>query len=383
MKKIGAFALLLLTVMMSVSCTQESSADYYLFVGTYTSESSEGIYVYKFNSTDGSIRYVSKATGISNPSYLAISPDQKRLYAVNESGAEDGSRVSSFSFSKDDGRLTYMNSQPSQGRGPCYVAVDASGKAVFVANYSGGSLAMLPVRSDGSLAEPKVTVHHEGSGINKNRQQSPHVHCAYISPDNSRIFVADLGTDKVVGYRFREGDVLLETSPSSIYKTEPGAGPRHLTFHPDGRYAYLINELNGTVVAFSYRDGKLEELQTVSTLPSGYTGAISGADIHVSPDGRYLYASNREDLNNIVIFSIEQGSGRLSYAGQHSSGGVHPRNFMIDPTGQYLLAANRNTDNIVVFERNRETGKLSETGTEIEVSMPVCLKMIPARGTAE
>lgn len=373
-KVFGLIALFFVLLFTLVDAGQNST--YYLLVGTYTSETSEGIYVYKFNAENGEITHVSKATGVENPSYLAVSPDGKYVYAVNELGGEGA--VSSFAFNKKNGTLTFLNKQSSRGGSPCYVSVDKTGQAVFAGNYSGGSLAMFPVNTEGSLKEAKVTIQHEGSSVNASRQGSPHVHCTYVSPDNNLLFVTDLGTDKVTGYAFDPEKVALEFSPQSIFEAEPGAGPRHLTFHPDGKYAYLINELNGTVAVLTYTEGKLEWLQTISALPRGYEGAVSGADIHVSPDGKFLYASNREDLNNIVIYAVDQQSGKLSYVGRHASGGVHPRNFMIDPTGNFLLAANRHTDNIVVFRRDVSAGTLTATGTEVEVSQPVCLKMIPA-----
>jgi 6-phosphogluconolactonase len=366
-------------VLFPACAKQQTASEFYLFVGTYTSESSEGIYVYKFDTETGEARQVSTAAGVKNPSYLAASPNQKYLYAVNEIGNPGEASVSAFSFNKDNGSLTFLNKQPSGGGAPCYVSVDATGQAVFVGNYSGGSLAMLPVKEDGSLGAPQTAIQHRGSSVNEARQESPHVHCTYVSPDNKRLFVADLGTDTVTGYAFDEDEVMLDSTATSMFKAAPGAGPRHLTFHPDGTFAYLVNELNGTVDAFRYEDKALNHIQNISTLPEGYKGSVAAADIHVSPDGNFLYASNREDLNNIVIYEIDQKEGTLTNVGQHTSGGVHPRNFMIDPTGRYLLVANRNTDNIVVFKRNQETGLLSETGKEIEVSMPVYLKMIPLK----
>lgn len=357
----------------------QQPAQFYLFVGTYTARESEGIYVYRFNATDGSLTYVSKAPGVTNPSYLAVSPDRQNVYAVNEIADPEKATVSAFSFDEKKGSLTFLNKQSSGGGAPCYVSVDATGQAVFVGNYVGGSLAMLTVRDDGSLAKPQTIIRHSGSSVNEARQQSPHVHCTYIAPDNKRLFVADLGTDTVTGYAFDEGEVMLGTKAVSTFEATPGAGPRHLTFHPNGRFAYLINELSGSITAFRYEHGVLDKIQQISTLPEGYNGAVSGADIHVSPDGKFLYASNREDLNNIVIYAINPSDGRLTKVGRHASGGEHPRNFAIDPTGRYLLAANRDTDNIVVFRRDRQTGLLSETGTELNVSMPVCLKMVPLR----
>jgi len=367
---------LLLLAHLAPTRAQDQNSNYYLLVGTYTSEASDGIYVYEFDTSSGEASYVSEITEVDNPAYLAVSPDERYVYSVNEFD-DDGPSVSSFAFDKSDGTLTFLNKQPSNGGAPCYISVDKTGQAVFAANYLGGSLVMLPVREDGSLAEPKLTIQHEGSSVNEERQESPHLHCTYVAPDNSRVFATDLGTDRVVGYRFHEGEVRLESVSSSVYRAEPGAGPRHLTFHPNGLFAYLVNELNGTVVALRYREGRLDPVQTISMLPAHYEGQILAADIHVSPDGRFLYATNREDLNNIVIYGIDGETGRLNFAGQKPTGGVHPRNFMIDPTGNYLLVANRHTDNIVVFRRDRETGLLTETGTEIEVSQPVCLKMIP------
>lgn len=356
---------------------QRSSNEFYLFVGTYTGEGSEGIYLYRFNAADGTVDSVGAATGVESPSYLALSPDHTNLYAVNSIGDSSRASVSSFSFDKASGELSFINKQSSRGGGPCYVSVDQTGQAVFAGNYVGGSLAMFPVRDDGSLAEAQTVIEHEGGSVNEARQSGPHVHCTYVAPDNEYLFVNDLGTDQVSAYRFDAQNVTLEESPTSVYETELGAGPRHITFHPNGEYAYLVNELNGSVVAFSYSDGTLSELQTISTLPDNYTGQISGADIHVSPDGNYLYATNREDLNSIVTYSIDQESGQLTKQGSTPTGGVHPRNFMIDPTGKYVLVANRHSDNIVIFDRNQETGELSPTGQEVTLSQPVCLKMIP------
>lgn len=375
------YAVTFLFLMITIAgCAEEetpsSSSEFYLFVGTYTGEGSEGIYLYKFYAENGEVDSLGAATGVGNPSYLALSPDNNFLYAVNEMADSAEASVSSFAFNRKEESLTFLNKQSSRGGAPCYVSVDDSGNAVFVGNYLGGNLSMLPVNDDGSLGEASVSIQHEGSSVNENRQQSPHVHCTYISPDNSQLLVADLGTDNVSAYAFDSGQTSLEKDPVFTYQAEAGAGPRHLTFHPNGEFAYLVNELNGTVVAFEQSGDSLRAIQTISTLPDGYDGAISGADIHVSPDGRYLYVSNREDLNNIVIYAISD-DGTLDKIGEQSSGGVHPRNFMIDPTGNYLLVANRHTDNIAIFERDKESGLLAPTGTEISVSQPVCLKVSP------
>lgn len=364
--------------LISMGCSSNStSSEYYLFIGTYTNEASEGIYLYKFNTDNGSTDSLGVTKGIENPSYLSFSPDQSNLYAVNELPDSTEASVSAFSFDKESEELKFLNAQSSLGGAPCYVSTDKSGQAVFVGNYLGGSVSMFPVRDDGSLGKATANIQHRGSSTNENRQEGPHVHCTIPSPDNSYLLVNDLGTDKVHGYALDDQSIELKGIPSFTYQAVAGAGPRHLTLHPDGKFAYLINELNGTVVAFKYAADSLRKIQAISTLPENYEGAISGADIHVSPDGNFLYASNREDLNNIVIYAIDNKNGRLEKVGQQSSGGIHPRNFIIDPTGNFLLAANRHTDNITVFKRNKEDGSLTSTGNEIRVSQPVCLKMIP------
>lgn len=383
MKNSLILSALTVVLIAMIGCNQEvenrpeTDTDYYLFVGTYTGEGSDGIYLYEFNSEDGTVTPADTAKDVSNPSYLTLSPDHSFLYSVNEELDSTDATVSAFSFDKENAEITFLNKQSSHGGAPCYISMDQTGNAVFVGNYLGGSLAVFPVQDDGSLAQSATTIAHEGNSVNESRQESPHVHCTIMSPDNNTLFVTDLGTDTVTGYAFDADSLTLQTDPSTIFETEPGAGPRHLTFHPNGEYAYVVNELNGTITAFSFDGESLEELQTISTLPEDYNGSISGADIHVSADGRFLYASNREDLNNIVIYSIDRNSGMLEKVGEQSSGGVHPRNFMIDPTGAYLFVANRHTDNIVVFERDQDSGLISPTDIEINVSQPVSLRMIP------
>ncbi len=377
MKLFRSIVVTAISLVAFIGCeTQSEGEEFYLLIGTYTQESSEGIYLYKFDTQTGAIDSVNAAEGIANPSYLAISDDHNFVYAVNEMADSAKATVSAFRFDRENEQLNFLNKQSSGGGAPCYVSIDKTGGYAFVGNYLGGSFSVLPINEDGSLAGASQTITHEGSSVNENRQQNPHVHCTYPAPDNSALVVNDLGIDYVTTYSFDEQTGTISETDTSAYKTTPGAGPRHITFSPDGDYAYLINELDGSVVAFSYEDG-LQPLQTVSALPDGFEGAVSGADIHVSPDGEFLYVSMREDLNEIVIFNIDQQNGRLSYVDRQSTNGKHPRNFMIDPTGNYLLTANMNSDNIVVFERDQSTGKLQPTGMEIALSMPVCLKMIP------
>jgi 6-phosphogluconolactonase len=373
--RILAIALLIL----GCSAKPQSNSEFYLLIGTYTTEGSEGIYVYKFNSEDGSLSYVSETAGVKDPSYLAVSPDHRFVYAVNERADSSEATVSAFSFDKANGTLSFLNKQSSGGGAPCYVSVDETGSMVFVGNYLGGSLAVFPVRENGSLGAFTDHIRHKGSSVNTTRQESPHVHCTLVTPDNKYLMVADLGIDQVLTYPILHTDKTLSEIPKAVFNASPGAGPRHVTFHPNGKFAYLVNELDGTVVAFRYTDGTLDPVQSITTLPDDYDGAISGADIHVSPDGRFLYASNRQDLNTIAIYSVNEQTGKLTYIDQQPSGGVHPRNFTIDPTGKFLLVANRDTDNVVVFRRDKETGRLTSTGSEVELSMPVYLEMIPAK----
>lgn len=354
-----------------------SGQENYLVIGTYTGGKSEGIYVYKFNSADGSYKAASHVH-TSNPSYVAISPDQQFVYAVLENAGNNGKggEISAFSFNKSTGTLTYINQQPTGGDHPCYVEIDKTGKWIVAGNYSSGSLSVLPVKNDGSLGAATTHIQHEGSGANKQRQEKPHVHCTLFSTDNKFLFVPDLGIDKVMIYAFDAATGKLTPAKQPFAKSVDGAGPRHFTFHPNNKYAYLIEELSGTVVAYKYKKGSLKNLQRISTMPAGDTSFAGSADIHVSPDGKFLYASNRSNSNTIAIFSINPKNGRLSMAGHQSTLGKTPRNFNFDPTGEFLLVGNQNEDQIVIFKRDKQTGLLTDTGQRIDVGKPVCLKWI-------
>jgi 6-phosphogluconolactonase len=353
--------------------------EHYLITGTYTSGKSEGVYVYKFNSSDGSYKEVSHAH-TSNPSFVTVSPDQKFVYAVHEDAASNGKggEISAFSFNKETGVLTYINKEPSAGDHPCYVEIDKTGKWVVAGNYSSGSLSVLPVNPDGSLGAAVTTIQHEGSGINKQRQEKPHVHCTLFSGDNRFLFVPDLGIDKVMIYAFNAANGKLTPAKQPFAKSVDGSGPRHFTFHPNNKYAYLIEELSGTVVSFQYNKGALKKIQRISTMPAGDTSFAGSADIHVSPDGKFLYASNRSTSNTIAVYKINPKDGKLSSAGHQSTLGSTPRNFNFDPSGNFLLVANQNSDQIVIFKRDKETGLLSDTGKRIDVGKPVCLKWVAA-----
>ena len=351
----------------------QTGFDYYLLIGTYTTGKSEGIYVYKFNSSSGEFSPVSKIWS-GNPSFLAVSPDTRFVYSVNEN--QPGG-VSSFSFDKSTGNLKELNKQPSGGDHPCYITTDKTGKWVITGNYSGGNLSVLPVNKDGSLEKPIQTINHEGSSVNTARQEKPHVHATVFSPDGKYLFVPDLGIDKVMIYKFnsKKGKLIAHSTPFAA--TAPGSGPRHFDFHPSGKYAYLMEELTGSVSVFSHKKGRLNSIQTISALPADFRGSIGSADIHVSPDGKYLYSSNRGESNSIALFSIAEKSGKLTAMGHRSTEGKTPRNFNFDPSGNFLLVANQNSDEIVIFRRN--SGLLEDTGKRIQVPKPVCIKWISAQ----
>lgn len=353
------------------------SQNYNLLIGTYTNgnNGSKGIYVYRFNATTGEVEWVSNTDSASNPSYLSIAPGGKYVYAAFEQGG--GGKVTAYAFDKTTGKLKLINQQGTGGDNPCYVSTTKDGKWVTAGNYSSGNLAIFAVNSDGSLKPAVQTINHEGSGVNKGRQEKPHVHSTVFSPAQDYLFVPDLGIDKVMVYKFNaKAAKPLQPASQAFAASEPGSGPRHFEFHPNGKYAYLMEELTGTVVAYKYENGRLTRLQRIITHPEDFKGVIGSADIHVSPDGKFLYASNRGDENTITIFSVNQATGKLSLVGYQSTIGQVPRNFMIDPTGNYLLVANQKTNNIVIFKRDKKTGLLKDTGKQIEVPSPVCLKMV-------
>jgi 6-phosphogluconolactonase len=353
--------------------------NYFMLVGTYTSAGSEGIYVYDFNTTTAQSKPVSSVK-TANPSFLAISPNGKYVYAVNE-GADTkikGGRVASFSFNNITGELVALNNQSSGGNNPCYITTDKTGKWVIVANYSSGTLAVLPVAKNGILDTAVTKIQHIGQSVNTERQNESHVHSTVLSPDNKFLFVPDLGIDKVMVYRFDNTKGYITAAASPFVMTKPGSGPRHFVFHPNKKYAYLVEELTGGISAYRYmaKSGQLNLIQNISTLPPEYMGNAGSADIHVSPDGKFLYASNRGESNTIAIFSIDKKSGILTSVGHQSTMGKTPRNFNFDPSGNFLLVANQNSDEIVIFKIDRITGLLTDTGKRIAVSKPVCIKWV-------
>jgi 6-phosphogluconolactonase len=354
---------------------------YYLIVGTYTQNGntqngSKGIYVYQFDAATGTVKPVSTVP-TDNPSYLALAPGGKFLYAVNETDGAKPGGISAFSFDKTTGQLKFLDKQQSGGDDPCYVSVDAQRKWLMVANYNGGNLSALPIHADGSLGAITQLIQHTGTGPDKGRQEKAHVHSVTFSPDEKYLLAADLGMDKLSIYRFdatATSNPLTPTHDSTV-QAPPGSGPRHISFYPGKPYVYLMTEMGGAVEAYRYSNGHLSPIQHISSHPADYTGTKGSADIHVAPDGKFLYASNRGDANSLAIFAIDSTTGRLNLKGFQPSGGKTPRNFMIDPTGHWLLAANQNGNNIVIFRIDAKTGLLKEMGKPIEIPSPVCLKM--------
>lgn len=345
----------------------------YLIVGTYDSPKSEGIYIYKFDSEKGTATEISH-TKSANPSFLAISKDEKFVYAVSETATSTGKlgEVVAFSFNKVTGVLTFLNKQPSLGDNPCHVELDKTGKWIFVSNYTSGTISCLPIKEDGTLGAG-TTIQHTGSGPNVERQKSAHAHGAIISPDNTMLYVTDLGIDKLMQYDFDETTGLLSPATPAFMPSVAGAGPRLFAYQPNHKTAYVIEELSGTVQVYRNKKNRLNAIQRISTMRKEDTQFAGSADIHTSPDGKFLYASNRGEANTIAIFKVRR-NGKLNLIGQQSTLGKTPRNFSIDPSGKFLLVGNQNSNEIVVFNRNIKTGLLTDAGQRINVGKPVCLK---------
>lgn len=342
-----------------------------LLVGTYTNRKSEGIYVYKFNTSTGELKPVSTLF-VKNPSYLALSKDKKHVYAVSEDGDNKGG-VSAFSFDEATGKLNFINSQLSNGDNPCYVSIDNSGKWVAVGNYSGGNLSILPVKDDGSLGEAVQTIQHNGTGANKERQEQAHVHAVVFTPDGKYLAVTDLGLDKIMLYPFSADNEKPLDENATATNTKPGSGPRHIIFHPNLPFAYTIEELSGEVSAYSYKNGSLEHMQSITSHPKNYKGEIGSAAIKLSKDGKCLYASNRGESNTIAVFAINHSTGKLSTNGIFNSGGKAPRDFTLDPSDKFILSANGDSDNIMIYKRNKKNGLAEGAGKQISTPNPVCL----------
>lgn len=349
--------------------------NFQMYVGTYIGTGSKGIYVYKFDAATGKSEFMNSTDSASNPSFLTISNDHKFLYCVNETHGDNPGRASAYALDVRTGKLTLLNSQVTQGDDPCYISVSKNNKWVIVGNYSSGNVSVFPVDATGKLQPVSQLIQDTGSSVHNN-QAKPHVHGAVFSKDEKYVFTPDLGIDKIMIYKFNQDQSQpLEPANPSFVSTEPGTGPRHFTFHPNNKYAYLVEELKGSVSVYRYKKGRLTFFQRITTHADGFAGEASSADIHVSPDGKFLYASNRGEENTIAIYAIGK-KGMLTSIGHQSTGGKTPRNFAIDPSGNYLLVAHQNTDNIIVFKRDLATGLLQKTGEKISVPKPVCIKFI-------
>ena len=361
---------------------QAAPKELLVYIGTYTRTEEQGIHWLKLDLGSGELTAVGKLAGQKNPSFLAIHPNKKFLYAVNEIGNYNGEKaggVSAYAIDSESGALTFLNQQSSKGGAPCHLSVDATGRNVLVANYTGGSVASLPIARNGRLRKANAFVQHTGSSVLVPRQSAPHGHSINVSPGNKFAVAADLGLDKVLVYRFDAKKGAL--TPAGFAKVAPGAGPRHFAFHPNGKYGYVINEITLTVTAFGWDEGqgRLNELQTITTLPEKRAKGMSTAEVQVHPSGKFLYGSNRGH-NTIAVFAIDPMTGELKVVQHQSTLGKTPRNFGLDPTGQFLIVANQSSGDIFTFRINQATGKLTPTGHKIEIPMPVCFKFLELNG---
>jgi 6-phosphogluconolactonase len=364
------FIMSITIVSKTVAQPKKQDLNKYLFIGTYTQKTSEGIYVYKFNTKTGDFKPVSIAKNIKNPSFLTISSDKKYIYAVSE--IDKKGAVNAYKFDKKTGELKLINSVSAKGDGPCHAEINKEGNLLSIANYSEGNLSVFQINKDGSLADNPQVIQHSGSGPNKGRQEKAHMHSTNWIPGKNEFLAVDLGTDQVVHYQINNGK--LEPMTDATTHLKPGAGPRHLTFHKNGQLVYVINELDNTITCFKSENNKFVQFQNISTLPADFKEVSYCADIHISPDGKFLYGSNRGH-NSLAIYKIES-DGMLKLVDIQSVKGAWPRNFLITEDGSFILVANQNSDNITIFKRNKTTGKIITTGKEIKVSMPICLKMM-------
>ncbi len=344
----------------------------------YIGSGNRNIYIYRMNPATGALREAAPAASVGHPSFLTLTPDHRFLYAVTEGGSKGSSKVSGFSIDGQTGRLTFINDQPSGGAGPCHVAVDQTGKALLAANYGSGSMSVFPIQAGGVLGAMSGFFQGQGSSVNPQRQEGPHAHCVVTAPGDRFALLCDLGLDKVFVFKFDPANASISPNDPPFAPVKPGSGPRHITFHPNGRFAYLISEMAETITAFAYDGGRgiLRELQTESTVPADYTAAGTAAEVVVHPSGKFVYGSNRGN-NSIVEFAVDGATGHLTLVGWCPTQGKTPRNFEIDPTGTFLLAANQDSNSVIVFRFNPETGALTPAGEKIEVDTPMCVKFCP------
>ena len=393
MKKIEGLLILIVVVMGAAFAPlsfgdapnhgKTSARNYLVYIGTYTTEQSKGIYAYRFDVVTGQFVPLGLAAETSNPSFLALHPNHKILYAVNEIGNfqnQSSGAVSAFAIDSHTGKLTLLNQVASRGADPCYVAVDKTGKYVLVANYGGGNVAVFPVLKGGKLAEATSVLQYKGAGANPERQESPHAHWIDFSPDNRFVIAADLGLDQLDVYKFSANKGSLIPNQPAVVQLKPEAGVRHFAFHPNARFGYAVNEMQSSVVSFAYDParGTLHELQTISILPKDFTAKNDAAEIQIHPSGKFLYASNRGH-DSIAVFSIDPAKGTLTPVEYVPTQGKAPRYFAVDPTGSRLFVANQNSGTIVIFRIDPTSGRLTSTGQVLQIASPVCLRFVPSR----
>jgi 6-phosphogluconolactonase len=363
----------------------------FVFIGTYTEPilfgtgqilqgQGKGIYTYRFDTASGALEPSGLIEGVRNPSYLAIHPSHHYLYAVNEYKEFEGQpsgAISSFRLDPETGTLEFINQKATHGTDPCHLFIDPTGQCVMVANFASGSVCVLPIKQDGSLADASDVVQHHGSSVNPARQAGPHAHATTLDLSGRYAFVPDLGLDKVMIYQLDAVRGTLKPNSTPWIATVPGAGPRQIVMHPGGRFAYLINELNSTVTAFRYYAGRgtLQEIHTLPTLPEGFSGSSSCAELQISPAGDLLYGSNRGH-DSLAIYRIDPTDGGLSSVGFQSTLGQIPRNFTVEPGGNWVLVANQDSQNIAVFRVDHGTGGLVPVSSDTHAPTPVCIKML-------
>ncbi|GAA3402924.1 lactonase family protein [Paenibacillus hodogayensis] len=355
---------------------QDSQGYMLVFVGSYAEAANDGVYVYRMDKESGALTPLDRAAGLQNPTFLSLDADRLRLHAIAErfvDGQRQGAAVS-FAIDPVSGKLTELSRSGTVNTTTCHIQRDGTNCYFAVASYSGGQVGLLASGENGTVGELLDAKRHEGSSVDPERQDRPHPHSVFFSPDNRFAFVPDLGMDRIRGYRLLADEGRLEFHGDT--SVPPGAGPRHLAFHPSGRFVYVINELDSTVASFRYEaeEGILQPLEVVSTLPEGFAGESACAEVQVSPDGNYLYGSNRGH-DSIVVYAIDAGTGKLRTVEHVSTRGGHPRHFSLSLEGDFLLAANRDSDNVVVFKVDKATGRLEYTGVTVEASKPVCVKM--------
>lgn len=372
-----SFALSVLAMFASTSQTRAENP--LVFVTAFAPGDQGGIHAYELDGATGKLKPLQRTAGVENPFFLALSPDRKRLYSIHakQFSGKENEHVAAYDIVGRNGELKLLNRQSSEGKASCYLDVDKTGKVVLVANYTSGSVASLPVKADGSLGEPASFFQHAGSSVDPKRQKEPHAHCIVVSPDNKYAYSADLGLDQVLCYTLDPATAKLAPNTPPFAKSPAGSGPRHLTFHPNGKRIYVINEIANSVTAFDYdaATGALTEKQTISTLPADFTGKSYCADLKITPDGRYLYGTNRGH-DSIAAYRIED-DGRLALVAIEPSLGKGPQNLAITPDGAWLICANMPGKNVAVFQIDKATGKLKSAGEPITQVSPSCIMLVP------